>query len=77
MDPWPTRGNENPPRHPRVSGGPRHASELDSRFRGNDVVGVIFRRANWDNSAPKLPSPAPDLSISCYRVSVEDDPVGG
>jgi hypothetical protein len=27
---------------PRVSGDPR---PVDSRFRGNDVVGVIFRRA--------------------------------
>jgi hypothetical protein len=28
---------------PRVSGDPR---PVDSRFRGNDVAGVIFRRAN-------------------------------
>ena len=41
----PTRGNENPARHPREarpprrrgSGGP-YSEELDSRLRGNDVT---------------------------------------
>jgi hypothetical protein len=33
----PTRGNENPRRHPRASGGPP-PEEMDSRFRGNDVT---------------------------------------
>ena len=37
----PTRGNDNP-RRPRESGGPR---QVDSRFRGNDERGSIFRGA--------------------------------
>ena len=38
---WSTRGNENP-RRPREGGDPWR---VDSRLRGNDVVGAIFRRA--------------------------------
>jgi hypothetical protein len=41
----PTRANENRPRHPRASGGPITVHEaVDSRFRGNDARGAIFRR---------------------------------
>jgi len=40
----PPRANENQDRHPRAGGGPR-PEELDSRLRGNDAVGAIFRRA--------------------------------
>jgi len=39
---WPIRTNEKQFRHPRAGGGPRR-EELDSRLRGNDVVGAIWQ----------------------------------
>jgi hypothetical protein len=43
---WPTHRDESHKRcRPRVSGDPR---PVDSRFRGNDVVGVIFGRAKHE-----------------------------
>ena len=41
----PTLGNDNQ-RRPRESGDPLWiGTKMDSRFRGNDESGVIFRRA--------------------------------
>jgi len=45
-----TQANENQRRHPRAGGGPR-PEELDSRLRGNDVVGAIFKRAGGDEES--------------------------
>jgi hypothetical protein len=49
----PTRANENDPRrHPRESGGPFSVrNTMDSRLRGNDTEGVIFRRAAGDEES--------------------------
>jgi hypothetical protein len=46
----PTRANENQRRHPRAGGGPCPEG-LDSRLRGNDMRGVIFRRAAGDEES--------------------------
>ena len=46
MGRWPTPGNENP-RRPRESGDPCH---VDSRLRGNDERGLIFRREEPDDT---------------------------
>ena len=46
----PTRGNENQRRRPRESGDPL-SPPMDSRFRGNDVRGVIFRKAAGDEES--------------------------
>ena len=43
MDLWPAPASESERRHPREGGGPC-LEELDSRLRGNDVCGTIFRR---------------------------------
>ena len=45
-----TQANENQRRHPRAGGGPR-PEELDSRLRGNDGHGVIFRGAAGDEES--------------------------
>jgi hypothetical protein len=44
MGPRPTRRNEGQGVTP-AQAGVQVREELDSRFRGNDEVGVIFRRA--------------------------------
>jgi hypothetical protein len=65
---WPTRGNENPSRHPRASGGPHHPSWIPAprlrgdKLRGNDVVGVIFRGAKRGISVCLSASTCPNQS---------------
>ena len=48
MGRWPTRDDENQCR-PRESGDPSFVrNTMDSRFRGTDEIGVIFRGASRD-----------------------------
>jgi hypothetical protein len=58
----PTRGNENPSRHRRASGGPRHSDELDSRFRGNDVTFEGVSMGVWPTRGNENPSRHPRAS---------------
>ena len=59
---WPTLGNENQIVVPAKAG--THCSLVDSRLRGNDECGAIFRGAYWLKATPLKAATPTELEVA-------------